>query len=94
MTSVSGSESSRSSRPPERLSSSENRRHRLASLNPPFLHVDLNEWSGDGKNFINGVLRRLHPDGPHPGLSDEEDSTFRLHLMILIARLLLRRLPV
>lgn len=75
------------------LPSSENRRQRLATLDPPLLRADLNEWSADGKNFINGVLKRLHPDGPHPGLSDEEDSTFRLHLVLLISRLLLRRLP-
>ncbi len=73
------------------LPNSENRRQRLANLDPPVLRTDLNEWSGDGKNFVNGVLKRLHPDGPHPGLSDEEDSTFRLHLVVLISRLLLRR---
>jgi len=75
----------------EALTSSENRRERLATMQPPFLRADLNEWGGNGKNFINGVLKRLHPDGPHPGLSNEEDSTFRLHLVILVARLLLRR---
>jgi hypothetical protein len=61
-------------------------------LSPPFLSRDLNEWSDDGKNFINGVFKRLHPQGSHPGLSDEEDYTFRLHLVLLIPRLLLRRL--
>ena len=70
----------------------ETRRQLLANLSPPFLSRDLNEWSDDGKNFINGVFKRLHPQGSHPGLSDEEDCTFRLHLVLLIARLLLRRL--
>jgi hypothetical protein len=70
----------------------EARRQRLANLSPPFLSRDLNEWSDDGKNFINGVFKRLHPQGSHPGLSDEEDCTFRLHLVLLIARLCLRRL--
>jgi hypothetical protein len=73
------------------LPSSENRRQCLGRLG--FLRADLNEWSADGKNFINGTMRRLHPDGPHPGLSDEEDSTFRLHLVLLVSRLLLRRIP-
>ena len=35
---------------------------------------------------------RLHPQGPHPWLSDEHDSTFRLHLVLLTAQLLLNRL--
>jgi len=71
----------------------ENRRQLLASLNPPFLLTALNEWSADGKNFINGVLKRLHPQGAHPGLSDEEDCTFRLQLVLIVSRMLLRRLP-
>lgn len=56
-----------------------------------FLSVPLNEWGDDGKGFINGLVRRLHPQGAHPGLSDEEDSTFRLHVVLLTAGLLLRR---
>jgi hypothetical protein len=68
------------------------RRRWLADRNPPFLFADLNEWSGQGTGFIQGFYRRLHPAGAHPGLSDEEDSTFRLHLVLLVSRLLLRRL--
>lgn len=68
------------------------RRQHLANLATPFLSRDLNEWSDDGKNFVNGTFKRLHPQGSHPGLSDEEDSTFRLHLVLLTARLFLRRL--
>lgn len=61
---------------------------------PPFLLPALNEWDdqGQGKGFVEGFYRRLHPAGSHPGLSDEEDCTFRLHLVLLLARLLLRRL--
>lgn len=70
----------------------EARRQLLANITPPFLSRDLNEWSDDGKNFVNGVFKRLHPQGAHPGLSDEEDCTFRLHLVLLIGRLFLRRL--
>jgi len=70
----------------------ETRRQRLANLTPPFLSRDLKEWSDDGKNFVNGVFKRLHAQGAHPGLSDEEDSTFRLHLVLLTAGLFLRRL--
>ncbi len=67
------------------------RRQLLAKLTVPFLFETLNEWTPDGKNFIEGVFKRLHPHGSHPGLSDEEDATFRLHLVLIVARLLLRR---
>ncbi len=70
----------------------EARRQLLANLADPFLSRNLNEWSDDGKSFVHGVFRRLHPQGAHPGLSDEEDSTFRLHLVLLASRLFLRRL--
>lgn len=72
------------------LPSSENRRARLAQFG--FLDEGLNEWSYDGKNFVNGLFKRLHPHGAHPGLSDQEDSTFRLHVVLLTARLMLARL--
>ena len=70
----------------------ETRRRLLANLTPPFISRDLNEWSDDGKSFVNGTFKRMHPQGSHPGLSDEEDCTFRLHLVLLVARLFLRRL--
>lgn len=65
------------------------RRTKLAASG--FLSRPLNEWDDDGKGFINGLVKRLHPQGPHPGLSDEDDSTFRLHIVLLTATLLLRR---
>jgi hypothetical protein len=68
------------------------RRQWLANRVPPFFLGDLNEWNGQGQGFLEGFYRRLHPAGAHPGLSDEEDSTFRLHLVLLVSRLLLRRL--
>jgi hypothetical protein len=74
----------------ESLPNSENRRAKLGAIR--FLRPDLNEWSNDGKNFINGVWRRLQPEGSHPGLSDQEDSTFRRHIVLLTARFLLVRL--
>jgi hypothetical protein len=69
--------------------SGEARRQRLASEG--FLSTELNEWGGEGKNFINGLMKRLHPHGSHPGLSSEKDSTFRLYVVLLTARLLLER---
>jgi hypothetical protein len=58
--------------------SSENRRALLATLG--LLSVPRNEWTSDGKNYINGLFKMLHTEGSHPGLSDEDRSTFRLHL--------------
>ena len=68
------------------------RRIWLANRNPPFFLADLNEWDGQGRGFIEAFFRRLHPAGAHPGLSGEDDSTFRLHLVLLVARNLLRRI--
>lgn len=64
-------------------------RAKLASIG--FLRRDLKEWDDDGRGFINGLMNRLHPEGPHPGLSGDQDSTFRLHVVLLTARLLLAR---
>lgn len=70
----------------------EARRRWLAEIDPPFLVPALNEWAGAGTGLIQAFYRRLHPEGAHPGLSGEEDSTYRLHLVLLTSRLLLRRL--
>ncbi len=64
----------------------------LATRAQPILIPALNEWNGQGGGFLEGFYRRLHPAGAHPGLSDEDDSTFRLHFVLLVARTLLRRL--
>lgn len=69
------------------------RREFLATMKPPFFLTNLNEWEINGKGgFIQGLWRRLNPEGSHPGLSDEEDSTFRLHTVLLTATHYLRRL--
>ena len=39
-----------------------------------FLSVSRNEWTGDGKNYVNGLFKMLHTEGSHPGLSDEGHS--------------------
>jgi hypothetical protein len=71
------------------LNSGQARRVKLASLG--FLSRDLNEWDDHGLGFINGLAKRLHPQGAHPGLSNEKDSAFRIHIVLLTARLLLTR---
>lgn len=63
-------------------------------LNPVLLHKDLNEVPKDRLNspYINGLWKRLHPTGSHPGLSDEEDCTFRYHTLLVFTRYLLSRM--
>jgi hypothetical protein len=65
------------------------RRVRLAALG--FLSRDLNEWDDQGLGYLNGLIKRLHPHGSHPGLSDADDCTFRLHTVLLAARLFIVR---
>lgn len=72
------------------LLTSENRRAWLAEFG--FLSYSRSEWTHDGKNYLNGLFKMLHTDGSHPGLSDEDHSTFRLHLGLITGRVLLRRL--
>ncbi len=64
----------------------------LGKMRPPFVLPVFNEWDGQGKGFFEAFIRRLQPHGAHPGLSEEEDATFRLHTALIAARLLLRRL--
>jgi hypothetical protein len=46
----------------------------------------------DGKNYVNSLFKMLHPHGSHPGLSDEDQCPFRLHIVLVTARTFLRRL--
>lgn len=57
-----------------------------------FLSESRSEWNQDGKGMLNGLLKMLHSDGSHKGLSDEDHSTLRLHLALVTARTLLSRL--
>lgn len=66
------------------------RRTKLAAVG--FLYKELNEWDDNGKGFINGLMLRLHPEGSHPGLSDESDAIYRMQIVLTTARLLLSRL--
>lgn len=65
----------------------------LGSLQPPFLLTDYNEWNANNQKpqYVQGLMSRMHPHGGHPGLSEEEDATFRLQISLVTARLLLRR---
>ncbi len=65
----------------------------LGGLQPPFLLSDYNEWHSNAQKpqYVQGLMSRMHPHGGHPGLSEEEDATFRLQIMLVTARLFLRR---
>lgn len=69
------------------------RRDYLGTRQPPFLLADYNEWSLNNQKpqYVQGLMSRLHPHGGHPGLSEEEDATFRLQISLVTARLFLRR---
>ena len=70
---------------------SHQRRTRLAQIVPPFLEKSLGEWDDNGVDLVHGIFKRLNPEGSHPGLSDDEDCTFRLHMILIIGRHYLRR---
>ncbi|MBB6146836.1 hypothetical protein HNQ77_004817 [Silvibacterium bohemicum] len=65
----------------------------LGRLQPPFLLTEYNEWneSNQKPQFAQGLMSRMHPHGGHPGLSEEEDATFRIQITLVTARLFLRR---
>jgi hypothetical protein len=71
---------------------SHSKREHLAKLNPPFFDPTLNEWDFKTPGgFVQGFWRLLHPNGSHPGLSDEDDCTFRLQLVYRVAHRFLKR---
>lgn len=57
-----------------------------------FLSESRSEWDQHGKGMLNGLLKMLNSDGSHKGLSDEAHSTFRLHVALVTARMMLNRL--
>ncbi|WP_375176060.1 hypothetical protein [Pseudooceanicola sp.] len=58
-----------------------------------FLSREKHEF-GDGnkQSFLPGLAKLLHPDGAHPGISTQHDAMFRLQLVVVTARWLLKRL--
>ncbi|MBB6229410.1 hypothetical protein [Polymorphobacter multimanifer] len=69
------------------------KRDYLGTLPKPFLLSDYNEWNTNNQKpqYVQGLMSRMHPHGGHPGLSEEEDATFRLQISLVTARLFLRR---
>ncbi|PKI06712.1 hypothetical protein CXF78_09015 [Shewanella sp. 11B5] len=57
-----------------------------------FFDAHYNEFLYNGTGFVEGFWKRLHPQGSHPGLSEQADSTFRLHLVLLVIHYFAERL--
>lgn len=64
-----------------------------SGVSPVFLFSEYNEWHQNNQKpqFVQGLMSRMHPHGGHPGLSEEEDATFRIQITLITARLFLRR---
>jgi hypothetical protein len=61
-----------------------------------FFREDINEVDRQRQTlgFIGGLWKMLHPHGSHPGLSEEEDSTFRYHVSLVTLNYYLKRLKI
>ncbi|QCJ40830.1 hypothetical protein FAY30_02295 [Bacillus sp. S3] len=73
------------------FTSSQNAKIALSKCNPPIFYKQLNEWLDNGQGYFETFWKRLHPQGSHPGLSDEDDSIFRLNLVQISTLEILRR---
>lgn len=63
----------------------------LSKCTPPLFYKQLNEWSDNGTGYFETFWKRLHNEGSHPGLSDEDDSIFRLNIVQISTLEVLRR---
>lgn len=63
----------------------------LSKTSPPIFYKELNEWLDNGQGYFETFWKRLHPQGSHPGLSDENDSIFRFNLVQISTMEILRR---
>lgn len=57
-----------------------------------FLSREKHEFGdGNGQAFLPGLAKLLHTDGSHPGTSSRDEAMFRLQLVVVTARWLLKR---
>jgi len=56
----------------------------IAAQPNPIIDEALNESDKAANGFVPWFWRRLHPQGSHPGLSDEQDATLRLRLVLVV----------
>jgi hypothetical protein len=60
--------------------------------NKGFLLREKHEFGdGNGQAFLPGLAKLLHPDGAHPGISNQADALFRLQVVVVTGRWLLKR---
>lgn len=79
--------------PSESCSRSSGLQKRQLLADKGFLSRDKHEFGdGNGQTFLPGLAKLLHPDGAHPGISTQHDAMFRLQLVLVTARWLLKRL--
>jgi hypothetical protein len=79
--------------PDEAASSSGGLSKRQLLAKNGFLSREKHEFGdGNGQTFLPGLAKLLHPDGAHPGISTQHDAMFRLQLVVITARWLLKRL--
>ena len=58
-----------------------------------FLSREKHEFSdGNSHAFLPGLAKLLHSDGAHPGISTQHDAMFRLQIVVVTARWLLKRI--
>ena len=58
-----------------------------------FLSREKHEFGdGGGQAFLPGLVKLLHPDGAHPGISNQDDALMRFQTVISTAWWLLKRL--
>lgn len=74
------------------IESGSSQEKKIALTKVGFFAVEYNEFLFNGTGFVEGFCKRLHPQGSHPGLSESSDSTFRLHLVILVVHYFISRL--
>lgn len=78
-----------------RLDTAAEVRRFLGHYSPPISAEAYYEWHShtNKPQFFQGLWSRMHPHGSHQGPSEEHGCTFRLHIGLITARLLLRRYP-
>lgn len=78
--------------PAEAASKSSSLQKRQLLVEKGFLSTDKHEFSdGNKQAYLPGLAKLLHPDGSHPGISNQDDAMFRLQTVIVTTRWLLKR---
>lgn len=74
-----------------KFNSSQQARTALSQSQPRLFYPELNEWLNNGTGYFETFWKRLHTQGSHPGLSNENDSMFRLNILQISTLEIFRR---